>query len=716
MTELAAFLSEVVRGLQPQTHQLAEAVTERFRREVPEVWREGEDDSSNIFAHISAVLGALQQGLDAGVARTPPVGIEVARRFARDGRSVSDLQRCYLFGYTSTLRFMFDAISRATRDPDLIHAAEAALTEFCFEVTDRVSKEATAAYQDERDRQLRRRLMVVNEAGTRIGTTLDMTRTCQELADVGAEHLADLVTVDLLDLLFQEEAAPQTGPPLFRRAAEQSALSGCRDSAVAPGETHSYPPGAEPIRVLDSGQLARHAVSGFPPWLAASAESGRGLGESGIHPVLLVPLLARGNALGVVQFIRRQGAEAFDDSDLLLAREIVARAAVQVDNACRFTREHTTAATLQSYLQPQRAAEQFAVETASRYLAAGSHGGVGGDWFDVIPLSGARVAFVVGDVVGRGLRASATMGRLRTAVRAFADIDLMPDELLTHLDDVVIRLQREEAWDQDGISATCLYAVYDPVSGVCSVASAGHLPPAVVTPAASGTTTPDRASVHIPELPVGPPLGLGGLPFETVQLDVPAGSLLAFYTDGLLDTRTRDVDAGLAQLRSVLAEAPPSLEDTCEELLGALPGRVSDDVALLLARPRALSSGHVAVWDFPPDPAAVSRARSCAAERLAGWQLSELTFTTELVVSELVTNAIRYGAAPIQLRLILSSALTCEVSDSSSTGPHMRRARVFDEGGRGLLLVAQVSERWGTRYTREGKVIWAEQPLPQQGP
>jgi anti-sigma regulatory factor (Ser/Thr protein kinase) len=219
--------------------------------------------------------------------------------------------------------------------------------------------------------------------------------------------------------------------------------------------------------------------------------------------------------------------------------------------------------------------------------------------------------------------------------------------------------------------------------------------------------------VDLSELPIGPPLGLGGLPFETAQFELPQGSRLVLYTDGLVQDRSRDVDTALATLRDVLSRAPASLEETCDELLSALlPDRPSDDVALLIAQTRALDADHVATWDVPSDPATVSEARTHASDQLAAWGLEEMAFTTELVVSELVTNAIRYGKSPIQLRMILQSALTCEVSDAGSTAPHLRRARVFDEGGRGLLLVAQLSEHWGTRHGREGKIIWAEQSLP----
>jgi anti-sigma regulatory factor (Ser/Thr protein kinase) len=361
---------------------------------------------------------------------------------------------------------------------------------------------------------------------------------------------------------------------------------------------------------------------------------------------------------------------------------------------------------------PQRMPDQAAVQVASRYLPAGSQAGVGGDWFDVIPLSGARVALVVGDVVGHGVHASATMGRLRTAVRTLADVDLSPDELLTHLDDLVIRLHLEEGpkpADEPGrpageIGATCLYAVYDPVSRRCTFARAGHPLPAVVYP---------DGRIEFPELPAGPALGLGGMPFEAAELELPEGTLLALYTDGLVGSAGHDVDAGLALLARALTRPARSREETCDNVLySLLPDRPADDIALLVARTRALDASHVATWELPPDPAVVAEARKEGAEQLERWGLGELVFTTELVVSELVTNAIRYASGPIQLRLIRDATLICEVSDTSSTAPHLRRARTFDEGGRGLLLVAALTQRWGTRQTEAGKTIWAEQALP----
>lgn len=347
---------------------------------------------------------------------------------------------------------------------------------------------------------------------------------------------------------------------------------------------------------------------------------------------------------------------------------------------------------------------QLAVETGTRYLPADPQAGVGGDWFDVIPLSGARVALVVGDVVGHGIHASAAMGRLRTAVRTLADVDLAPDELLTQLDDLILEEIEEGIESVGEVGATCLYAVYDPISGHCTLASAGHLAPALVAP--DGT-------VRFLAVAPGPPLGVGGLPFEATDTRMPEDSLLVLYTDGLVETRHRDIGSGQRALLDTLTRTAPSLESTCDRIVEALlPGRPDDDVALLVARTHIMGASHVAARDLPADPAAVAVARRWAAGQLSAWGLQEATAVTELIVSELVTNAIRHAQPPIQLRLIHDAALICEVSDASSTTPHLRRARDLDEGGRGLFLVGQLAERWGTRHTATGKTIWAEQPRP----
>ncbi|MBA4863874.1 SpoIIE family protein phosphatase [Streptomyces sp. PSKA54] len=560
----------------------------------------------------------------------------------------------------------------------------------------------------------RQRLALLNDASVRIGSTLDLTRTAQELADVAVPSLADFVTVDLLPAV-EGSQNPLTGPPsspvMLRRVACQSVLEGSPEATIEPGAVTTYPDRSPPAECLAVGRpLIREVTAdAIAEWESGHPDRAERVRRYGFHSVLAVPMEARGITLGVATFSRHRRPEPFETDDLPLAEEITARAAMCIDNARRYTTERSTSLILQSSLLPQRPPRQAAVDVASRYLPASGQTGVGGDWFDVIPLSGARVALVVGDVVGHGIQASATMGRLRTAVRTLADVDLPPDELLTHLDDLVNRVSAEgddsgSASDMGAIGATCLYAVYDPVSRCCALARAAHPVPALATP---------DGRVEFLDVPAGPPLGLGGLPFECLEREIPEGSLLALYTDGLIEVRGRDVDEGIAALQDVLAHPAASLEGTCDAVLHTLlPGRPVDDVALLLARTRALGANQVATWDVPPDPAAVAETRRRACRQLADWGLDEAVFVTELVVSELVTNAIRYAAPPIRLRLIHDRSLICEVSDASTTSPHLRRARTYDEGGRGLLLVAQLTQAWGTRQTHHGKTIWAEQALP----
>ncbi len=307
----------------------------------------------------------------------------------------------------------------------------------------------------------------------------------------------------------------------------------------------------------------------------------------------------------------------------------------------------------------------------------------------MIPLSGARVALAIGDIPGTGIEAAACTGQICSAVRTLAQLDLAPEEVLARLDNMVPRLVERartsgSAPIMDGlVGATCLYAIYDPVSCRCVMASAGHAPPAVAEP--------DRP-VRFLELPPNEPLGLGDPVFEPLEVELPAGSALLFHTRSMADSR----DAGRAldeQLCALIAQDGMPPEDICQALANVACSRIGpqEDLALLLARTRRLPAAQVATWDVPAEPGAVADTRSLALHQLERWGLEDLEFTTELIVSELVTNAIRYGVPPIRLRLIHDQMLICEVSDASSTSPHIRRAATTDEGGRGLFLVAQCS-------------------------
>ncbi|MFD8723035.1 SpoIIE family protein phosphatase [Streptomyces sp. NPDC059629] len=588
--------------------------------------------------------------------------------------------------------------------------ADGSVTGVCYMVSD-VTERWNA-------RQL---LSLVNEAGTRIGTTLDVLRTAQELADFAVPRFADFVIVDLLEPVLSTEghgtwltdAGPAPAKPSMRRAALKTVREGSPEAVARIGDRVDFLPPPHGIDLLIRGEPIIIPV--LDPddhlWVTEQPARTARIREFGLHSLISVPMRARNTVLGLTTFARSLNQISFRPDDVLLAQELVARAAVCVDNARRYTREHTAAVTLQRSLLPQALNGGTALDVASSYLPADATDGVGGDWFDVIPLSGARVGLVVGDVVGHGLAAAASMGRLRTAVQTLADMEMPPDELLAHLDDLVLRLGEEEGGGTASdvstttfVGATCLYAVYDPVTRRCAMARAGHPPPVVVAP---------DGRVHFPDMPAGPPLGLGGMAFEATEIELAENSLFGLYTDGLIEGADQDVEKGMSRLRVALAGPATELDALCTATVQQLVTVPQpDDVALLLARTHALGADHVVSWEVPVDPAAVADVRAQATRQVSAWGYDELAMTTELIVSELVTNAIRYAEPPIRLRLLRDARLTCEVADGSSTAPRLRHARSTDEGGRGLFLVAQLAHRWGARYTGEGKIIWAEQEIP----
>ncbi|MGW6456271.1 SpoIIE family protein phosphatase [Streptomyces sp. NPDC055078] len=415
-----------------------------------------------------------------------------------------------------------------------------------------------------------------------------------------------------------------------------------------------------------------------------------------------LPLIASGEIIGccVISFDRPRHLTGEERTLFTALSGLIAQAFAR---ARLYDAEHTRAQELQRGMLPRALPNLLAVTVAARFLPVSDGGEVGGDWYDVIPLSAARVALVIGDVMGHGLAEAATMGRLRTAVHTLADLELPPGELLAHLNDLVSDLG-------DDFYATCLYAVYDPTTRVCVLASAGHPPPAIVEP--DGT-------VRFPELAGDPPLGAATPPFDTVETTMAEGSLLVLYTDGLVESRTRDINLGMARLARALTSAPArttqaEIDRLCDVVTAdLLPARqrTLDDAALLIVRMHGLGPGDIASWPLPEHPVAAGEARHHVRDQLARWHLEELTMTTELLASELVGNAVRHAKGPMRLRLLRGQTLVCEVSDGSPTTPRIRRAADTDEGGRGLQLVAAVSHRWGARHTAEGKCIWTEQLL-----
>ncbi|MFB6553771.1 SpoIIE family protein phosphatase [Streptomyces sp. NPDC056405] len=555
-----------------------------------------------------------------------------------------------------------------------------------------------------------RRLRLHHAAAVNVGHSLDVTQTAEDIAELLVPDFGTMASVDLAEAVLEGDEPPKShsggGDLHLRRAAVRSAGGAWPSTLLQPGDRIPRLPTTQGIRRLLEGRTVITDRAALEQALADPSVIPLIIPDSG-RSLAIAPMVGRGMVLGVIAVWRTEGVAPFTEEDAGLLSEIAAHAALSVDNARRYLREHRASVVLQRRLLPKGSITTTTVDTAGVYQPAGGGADIGGDWFDAIPLPSLRVAMVVGDVTGHGLHSAATMGRLRTAVQTLADLELAPDEILTRLDELVTRLAAEaDPEHRDMIGATCLLAVYDPITEQCTLASAGQPPPLLVTP--SGAASP------IPLRP-GPPLGVGGLPFETATVPLEPGSMLALYTDGLLGYREAevDVDQAIAHLGDRLAEYQLSGTPLGEAARGLISQQAAaaDDTALLLSRVKPLEPGAVSHWEFPADPAAVAEARAAVQRKLGDWGLDDIAFTTELVVSELVTNAIRYAGGPVGLRLIRDAVLTCEVSDPSNTQPRLRRARDTDEGGRGLFLVAQLSQRWGSRYGATGKTIWAEQSL-----
>ncbi len=578
---------------------------------------------------------------------------------------------------------------------------------------------------------VRRALALLNAAGARIGNTLDLETTARELLDVAVPQFCDLASVDLYQAVLAGDEPPAAGASEgtgeLRRVAFASAVSDAplplpaaageaEAGPVSVGSTHCYAASSVRAEALRTGRVQR-----------ISGQEGSVSHRFGVvvQSTLAVPMVARERVLGLAHFSRAKGSGAFGERDAALAAELAARAAVFLDNARLYRREHERALILQRSLLPPGNPEAAGLDIACRYLPGNPATEVGGDWFDVIELPGHRTALVVGDVMGRGLRAAVAMGELRTAVRTLALLDTEPAEVLGALDEIAQGLgaaptesrRRRARWQNSGIDdlaevylATCAYAVYDPVTRRCTFANAGHLPPVLLEP--EGPDDPDAGALLL-EVPQGVPLGVGGEPFEQVEVELPEGAVFALYTDGLVESREHPLDEGLDALRRALAHPPKALEDVADRVLGDLDvHHGEDDIALLVARVHGLPADSVGDWRLEPEPQSVARARDLAVEQLAAWELNALADTTELLVSELVTNALRHGEGEIRLRLLLDRTLVCEVWDAGLVQPRRRRARATDEGGRGLQLVQLLSQGWGSRRTPQGKTVWFEMALP----
>ncbi|MET7619105.1 SpoIIE family protein phosphatase [Streptomyces sp. NPDC005408] len=474
-----------------------------------------------------------------------------------------------------------ESLGRTPADPDREHAWSVSfyrlessngkvlgLAISVVDVTERYRATAEAALA-------RQRLSIVADASIRIGTTLDLEQTARELADVSVPELADVAAVDVLDSILNGHSAAviHEGPALFRAlAVAASQPSDAVSAADPPGEVARYEADRLVTRCVNTGRPVRvsHVGSDDLTCIARSPEAAKLLAAAGVHSYLAVPLIARGEVLGALDLKRTRNPEPFTGDDEVLAGELAARAAVCIDNARWYRQLRNTALTLQRSLLPQQPPEQPGLQIAYRYQPAQAASEVGGDWFDVIPLSGDKTALVIGDVMGSGITAAATMGQLRTATRTLAELDLDPAEVLRHLDRITDRMGQT--------ITTCIYAVYDPHQAQCLISCAGHLPPALVRPG---------QAPELLDLPTGAPLGVGDVAFHTTTLALHPDDQLVLYTDGLVETRDQAIDERLDAFLALLAEPRRSLEDTCDALLRELrqPGN-HDDVALLIARAR----------------------------------------------------------------------------------------------------------------------------------
>jgi serine phosphatase RsbU (regulator of sigma subunit)/anti-sigma regulatory factor (Ser/Thr protein kinase) len=421
---------------------------------------------------------------------------------------------------------------------------------------------------------------------------------------------------------------------------------------------------------------------------------------------ILVPMRGRRRVIGATVLLRDHTRSAFGPDDLPVASQLATQTALGVDKALLYSREARFTDTLQREMLPGALPQPPGIQLASRYLPAAESERIGGDWYDAIPLPGGRVALVIGDVKGHSVTSAAVMGQLRTTVQTLAGLDLAPQEVLYHLDEQVQRLGQDRM-------ATCVYAVYDPIEHRVAIANAGHPPPMLLHP--DGLAEVLRV---VPEAPIG----VGGVPFEAVELPAPAGATLLLYTDGLVESRARDVWGGIGLLRERLHAAcsivcPPPLEPLCDEVLKILgPGDRDDDVALLAARFEGIAPHDVAYWTLNPRPDTAGQARRLVRGVLQHWNLESLTQNAELLVSEVVTNAIHYAERPITLRLLRTDVLRCEVGDEEPTMPRIRYPQLEDERGRGLYIVNRIAQRWGATRLNNGKVVWFELPLPPRSP
>jgi serine phosphatase RsbU (regulator of sigma subunit)/anti-sigma regulatory factor (Ser/Thr protein kinase) len=552
--------------------------------------------------------------------------------------------------------------------------------------------------------------MLLRDTFTGIDDTLDFSDLAEKLMARLVPAFCTAGDLLVLESLVGDNEFPAHGPDgnstLRRLAVAHDQQNPAWQAAFPTGEILRYPQASPYVRCIESGKPVLEQVIA-PEAARKLARAWRRKPVANLMSdvsMLVLPLVAKGTTLGFFCCVRQPDTRRFDAYDMEMGMEFASRAAVFFDNARRYNREHATALTLQRSMLPTGLSAPSSVEVKHRYLPGSKLVEVGGDWYESIRLPGARVALVVGDVAGHGVRAAVTMGRLRTAIQTLAMLELPPAESLQQLDELMQNLGEREPH-----FATCAYAVYDAVTGEIELAVAGHLPPLMVYP--------DGRSELLTVTP-SPPLGIGDGLVETQRFTVEDGSLFVLYTDGLVESRDRDITDGLERLQNAFGpgstEAP--LEDLCKiSLDGVYSDAQRDDIAVLIARLRRIPENQRVCWTLVPEFPSVRQARVMIREPLMRWGLEDLVPVTELLVSELVTNAIKYANGDILLRLVLeTNGLVCEVHDSSPALPRVLQVDKEAENGRGLHVVSQLAARWGARRTHSGKVVWCVQGVPEE--
>jgi anti-sigma regulatory factor (Ser/Thr protein kinase) len=541
--------------------------------------------------------------------------------------------------------------------------------------------------------------------------TLDFSDLAKKMTAQLVPAFCTAAEVLVLESLIGDNEVPAGVPdanvPLRRLHVKHDRENPAWQAAFPVGEILRFPAGSPYSRCIESGEpVLEQSIA--PDAARKLARAWRRKPVGGLlsdTSMLVLPAISRGKVVGLFCCFRELGTRRFDRYDMEMAMDFATRQAVFFDHATRYNREHATALTLQRAMLPTGLTYPTSVEVKHRYLPGSELVEVGGDWYESIRLPGARVALVVGDVAGHGVRAAVTMGRLRTAIQTLAMLELPPADTLQQLDELMQKIGEREPH-----FATCAYAVYDAVTGEIELAVAGHLPPLLVHP--------DGTNEYL-EVAPSPPIGIiddGSV--ETTRHQIADGSLFVLYTDGLVESRDRDISEGLDRLKEAFGEGAPEkdLEDLCKTALdGVYSDAKRDDIAVLIAKLKRIPEEHRISFQIEPDLPSVRQARALIRDPLKRWDLEDLIGVTELLVSELVTNAIKYANGPTTLQLVLEpDRLVCEVHDTSPALPRVLQVDKDAENGRGLHVVSQLAARWGARRSQTGKVVWCEQLVPEE--